>query len=105
MPRIVRSFMNGCPPNPPVAYSRSRSHRVSPCLEMSRSGCERCLYSKGSMSAIRCPHPVGVDQLLDAGGLGDLVVMGQRDVLGPADRLVRNAQRAEHVDVEIILAQ
>ena len=44
------------PAKPPVANSRSRSHRVRPWLAMSRSGWRRCLYSSGSVSAIRWPR-------------------------------------------------
>ena len=50
-------------------------------------------------------HAVGVDQLEDAGLLADLVVVGGRDVLGPADRLVGDAQRGEDLVVEVVLAQ
>ena len=56
-PRISRNFIRGlAPPNPPVANSRSRSHSVSPCRLMSRSGCLRWRYSSGSVSAIRWPR-------------------------------------------------
>ena len=58
MPRIWRSFMNRrpSPPNDPVANSRSRSHRVSPCDSTSRSGWLRWRYSSGSVSAIMWPR-------------------------------------------------
>ena len=49
--------------------------------------------------------PVGVDQLEDAGGLGDVVVVRGVDVLEPADRLVRDAQRLEDLVVEVVLAE
>ena len=50
-------------------------------------------------------HPVGVDQLEDPGLLADVVVVRRRDVLGPADRLVGDAQRAEDLVVEALLAE
>ena len=50
-------------------------------------------------------HPIGVDHLHDPGLLGDLVLVEAADVLCPADRLVGNAQRAEDVVVEAVLAK
>ena len=50
-------------------------------------------------------HPVGVDHLHDPGLLGDLVLVIGADVLCPADRLVRDPQRAEDVVVEAVLAE
>ena len=50
-------------------------------------------------------HPVGVDHLEDPGLLGDLVLVVGTDVLGPADRLVRDPQRGEDVVVEAVLAE
>ena len=50
-------------------------------------------------------HAVRVDELLDAGALVDVVLVRLLDVLGPADRLVRDAQRGEDVVVEAILAE
>ena len=50
-------------------------------------------------------HAVGVDQLEGAGLLADLVVVGERDVLGPADRLVRDPQRGEDLVEELLLAE
>ena len=50
-------------------------------------------------------HPVGVDELLDPGDLVDVVVVGGRDVLDPADRLVRDAQRGEDLVVEALGAE
>ena len=50
-------------------------------------------------------HPVGVDQLEDPGLLADLVLVAGRDVGGPADRLVRDPQRAEDLVVEAVLAE
>jgi hypothetical protein len=50
-------------------------------------------------------HAVGVDQLEDPGLLADLVVVAGRDVLGPADRLVGDAQGSEDLVVEAVLAQ
>ena len=55
-PRISRSSAARLPPKPPVTNSRSRSQKVRPWLPISRSGCVRCLYSSGSMSAIRWPR-------------------------------------------------
>ena len=49
--------------------------------------------------------PVGVDQLVHAGGLGDVVLVAGRDVLHPADRLVRDPQRLEDLVVEAVLAE
>ncbi len=49
--------------------------------------------------------PVGVDQLEDAGGLRHVVVVRRVDVLEPADRLVRDAQRLEDLVVEAALAE
>ncbi len=50
-------------------------------------------------------HPVGVDELLHPGGLVDVVLVRGRDVLLPADRLVRDAQRGEDAVVEAVLAE
>ena len=50
-------------------------------------------------------HPVGVDELLHPRGLVDLVVVRDRDVLDPADRLVRDPQRVEDPIVEAVLAE
>ena len=50
-------------------------------------------------------HPVGVDQLLHPGLLGDVVLVRGGDVADPADRLVRDAQRAEDLVVEAVLAE
>ena len=50
-------------------------------------------------------HAVGVDQLEDPGLLADLVVVRGRDVLRPADRLVGDAQRAEDLVVEVLVAE
>ena len=55
-PRMSRSFIRGFPPNPPVGNSRSRSHSVSPCRLMSKSGCLRWVTSSGLVSAIRWPR-------------------------------------------------
>ncbi len=55
-PRMSRSFIIRWPPKPPTANSRSRSHRVRPWVVTSRSGCLRCLYSSGSVSAMRWPR-------------------------------------------------
>ena len=55
-PRMSRSFIRAFPPNPPVGKSRSRSHRVSPCRLISRSGCLRWVTSSGLVSAIRWPR-------------------------------------------------
>jgi hypothetical protein len=55
-PRMSRSFIVRLPPKPPVTNSRSRSQKVRPWLSISRSGCVRCTYSSGSMSAMRWPR-------------------------------------------------
>ena len=49
--------------------------------------------------------PVGVDELVHPGGLRQVVLVAGRDVLDPADRLVRDPQRLEHVVVEAVLAE
>ncbi len=49
--------------------------------------------------------PVGVDQVEDPGGLGDVVVVRGVDVLEPADRLVGDAQGLEDLVVEVVLAE
>ena len=49
--------------------------------------------------------PVGVDQLVHAGGLADVVLVPGRDVLHPADRLVRDPQRLEDVVVEALATE
>ncbi|OUD85955.1 hypothetical protein BC477_16210 [Clavibacter michiganensis subsp. michiganensis] len=56
MPRTSRRSAWRRPPNPSVTNSRSRSQKVSPWFVISRSGCVRCWYSSGSMSAMRCPR-------------------------------------------------
>ena len=50
-------------------------------------------------------HAVGVDQLLDAGDLVDLVFRVDLDVRLPAHRLVGDAQGVEDLVVEVLLAQ
>ena len=50
-------------------------------------------------------HPVGVDQLVHPGELGDVVLVRGRDVPHPADRLVRDLQRGEDLVVEAVLAE
>jgi hypothetical protein len=50
-------------------------------------------------------HAVGVDELLDAGDLVDVVVVGRGDVLHPADRLVGDPQALEDLVVEAVLAE
>ena len=50
-------------------------------------------------------HPVGVDQLEHPGRLGHVVVVADRDVVDPAHRLVRDAQRLEDLVVERVLAE
>ena len=50
-------------------------------------------------------HPVGVDQLLHPGRLGDVVLVPGGDVPDPADRLVRDLQRGEDVVEETVVAQ
>ena len=50
-------------------------------------------------------HAVDVDQLEYAGLLADLVLVADRDVLRPADRFVRDAERVEDVVVEVALAE
>jgi hypothetical protein len=49
--------------------------------------------------------PVGVDQLLHAGGLVDIVLVGSRDVLNPAHRLVGDTERGKDLVVEIVFAE
>ena len=49
-------------------------------------------------------HAVAVDQLLDAGGLADVVGQIDVDVLGPLHRLVGDAERREDVFVEPLAA-
>ena len=108
MPRMLRSFMKRrpSPPKEPVANSRSRSHRVSPCDSISRSGWLRWLVlQRVGVGHHVAAHAVGVDQLEDAGLLGDVVVVAGDDVLGPADRLVGDAQRPEDLVVEAVLAE
>ncbi len=55
-PRMSRSFIIDLPAKPPTANSRSRSQSVRPCSVMSRSGCLRCWYSSGSVSAMTWPR-------------------------------------------------
>ena len=50
-------------------------------------------------------HAVGVDQLLDPRLLGDVVLVRGGDVVDPADGLVGDAQRAEDLVVEAVLAR
>ncbi len=50
-------------------------------------------------------HAVGVDELLHAGDLVDVVVVRGVDVLDPADRLVGDAQRLEDLVVEAVVAE
>ena len=50
-------------------------------------------------------HPIGIDHLHDPGLLGDLVLVEATDILRPADGLVGDAQCAEDVVVEAVLAK
>ena len=105
-PRILRRLAIGLPPKPPVANSRSRSHSVRPWLTTSRSGWRPLpeLQRVGVGHQVTA-HPVGVDQLLDAGLLGDVVLVRGGDVAHPADRLVGDPQRAEDLVVEAVLTE
>src|SRR6266516_3624589 len=96
-PKISRSLINGLPPNPPVANSRSRSHRVR---MLALAVLER--VGVGHQVAA---HPVGVDQLLNPGGLGDIVLVTGLDVAHPAHRLIGNPQRLEDLVVAAVLAE
>ena len=55
-PSTSRSFMLSRPAKPSTGNSRSRSHSVSRWEAMSRSGCLRCGWLSGSVSAIRWPR-------------------------------------------------
>ena len=73
---MLRSFMNGWPPKPPVGNSRSRSHRVRPWVMTSRSGWRRWLVlQRVGVGHQVAAHAVGVDQLLHPGRLVDVVVV------------------------------
>ena len=50
-------------------------------------------------------HPVRVNQLLHACGLGDLIVVSVGDIARPTDWLVRNPQRPEDFVVEVIFTK
>lgn len=50
-------------------------------------------------------HPVGVDQLLDAGDLVDLLLRVDLNVGGPVDRFVGDPQGLEDLLIEALLAQ
>ena len=105
-PRISRRLAIGLPPKPPVANSRSRSHSVRPWVTTSRSGWRALAeLQRVGVGHQVAAHAVGVDQLLDAGLLGDVVLVRGRDVADPADRLVGDAQRAEDLVVEVVLAE
>ena len=102
-PRISRSFRNGLPPKPPVgegavevpqgqAVRRDVEVGVPALLVLERVGVGHQVAA----------HAVGVDQLLHPGDLVDLVVVRGVDVLDPADRLVRDAQRLEDLVVEAV---
>ncbi len=47
-------------------------------------------------------HPVGVNELVHAGRLAEVVLVPGRDVLDPADRLIRDPQRLEDLVVEAV---
>ena len=107
MPRILRSLQERLRRRSRRwRRSRSRSHRVRPWLVTSRSGWRRWLVlQRVGVGHQVAAHAVGVDELLHAGGLVDVVVVRGVDVLDPADRLVGDAQALEDLVVEAVLAE
>ena len=107
MPRISRSFMK--------RFSRleraGRELAVEvPQRQPVRRGVEVGVAARRVVERVGVGHQVAahaerVDQLEDARLLVHLVVVADRDVLGPADRLVGDLERAEDVVVEAVLAE
>src|SRR5450755_3601860 len=50
-------------------------------------------------------YPVGVDELMHASRLAEVILVPGRDVPDPPDRLVRYPQRLEYLVVEAVLAE
>ena len=105
-PRMSRSFISGLPPKPPVGELAVQV----PQRQAVRDHVEVGVPALAVLQRVGVGHqvaadPVGVDQLDDARGLVDVVVVRRRDVLDPADRLVRDAQRREDVVVEAVVAE
>jgi hypothetical protein len=85
--------MSGSPPKPPVVDEVEVW--VASLLVLERVGVGH------QVSA----HPIGVDQLLDACGLVDVVLVRGRDVGDPANGLVGDAQGGEDAVVEVLLTE
>ena len=73
---------------------------------MSRSGCLPLpVLQRVGVGHQVAAHPVGVDQLVHPGRLGDVVLVPGRDVPHPADRLVGDLERLEHLVPEAAVAE
>ena len=106
-PRMSRSFIiRDLPAKPPIANSRSRSHRVRPCVgDLEVGVAALAVLQRVGVGHHVAAHPVGVDQLEHPGRLATSSSCERVDVLGPADRLVGDAQRLEDLVVEAVLAE
>ena len=105
-PRMSRSFIIGLPPKPPVGELAVEVPQGQAVLDDVEVGVAAlAVLQRVGVGHQVAAHPVGVDQLLHPGGLVDVVVVRGGDVPDPADRLVRDAQRAEDLVVEAVLAE
>ena len=107
MPRILRIFIR---PWPPAKRAGGELAVEVPQRQAVGLHVEVVVAALAVLQRVGVGHqvpadPVGVDHLQDPGLLGDLVLVVGADVLGPADRLVRDPQRAEDVVVEAVLAE
>ena len=106
MPRILRSLRNGLAAEAAggeVAVEVPQRQAVRGDVEVGVAALP--VLQRVGVGHEVAAHPVGVDQLLHAGDLVDVVVVGRRDVLDPADRLVGDPQRLEDLVVEAVLAE
>ena len=93
-PRMSRSFIRCWPAKPPTGNDAVEVPQRQPVLEHVEVGVAADVeLQRVGVGHQVAAHPVGVDQLDDPGRLVDLPLGGVRDVAGPPDRLVRDAQR------------
>ena len=106
IPRMRRSLSIGSPPKPAgreVALEVPQGQPVARDVEVGVAALP-VLQRVGVRHEVAA-DPVGVDELLHARGLVDVVLVARVDVLDPAHRLVGQPQALEDLVVEPVLAE